>query len=136
MNKLELSISSEIVNIKKVESFIEYFMDEFQIQEKLRGKIALSIVEAVNNAIISGNKQNPQKMVKLKAIKNTKRVIITIEDEGEGFDFKQIPDPTTPERLMQTTGRGLYLIVNLTDELLFAKNGAKVIMSFFLNQPF
>lgn len=133
MNKLELSISSEIVNIKKVESFIEYFMDEFQIQEKLRGKIALSIVEAVNNAIISGNKQNPQKMVKLKAIKNTKRVIITIEDEGEGFDFKQIPDPTTPERLMQTTGRGLYLMVNLTDELLFAKNGAKVIMSFFLN---
>lgn len=133
MNKLELSISSEIVNIKKVESFIEYFMDEFQIQEKLRGKIALSIVEAVNNAIICGNKQNPQKMVKLKAIKNTKRVIITIEDEGEGFDFKQIPDPTTPERLMQTTGRGLYLMVNLTDELLFAKNGAKVIMSFFLN---
>lgn len=133
MNKLELSIPSEITNIKKVESFIEYFMDEFQIQKKLRDKITLSIIEAVNNAIISGNKQNPQKTVKLKAIKSARKVVVIVEDEGEGFDFKQIPAPTTPEMLMQTTGRGLYLMVNLTDVLLFAKNGTKVIMLFFLN---
>lgn len=93
----------------------------------------MSVIEAVNNAIISGNKQNPQRTVKLKAIKNTKKVIVTVEDEGEGFDFKQIPDPTTLEMPMLATGRGLYLIVNLTDELSFARNGAKVIMSFFLN---
>lgn len=133
MNTLEFSIPSEIENIKKIENFIEYFIDEFQIQEKLRGKITLSVIEAVNNAIISGNKQNPQRTVKLKAMKNTKKVIVTVEDEGEGFDFKQIPDPTTPEMPMLATGRGLYLIVNLTDELSFARNGAKVIMSFFLN---
>lgn len=134
MNKLELSIPSEVANVKKVENFVEYLMNEFQLQEKLRGKISLPIVEAVNNAILFGNKQNPQKTVKLTAIKSTKKITVTVEDEGEGFDFNKIPDPTTPDKLMQTTGRGLYLMVNLTDELLFARNGAKVIMSFLLNQ--
>lgn len=133
MNKLEFSIPSEIANIKKVESFIEYFMDVFQIQEEFRGKITLCVIEAVNNAIISGNKQNPQKAVKLTVMKSSGKVIVTVENEGEGFDFQKISNPTTPEMLTLTTGRGLYLMVNLTDELLFARNGAKVIMSFFLN---
>ncbi len=83
--------------------------------------------------ILFGNKQNPLKKVKLTAIKNTQKVIITIEDEGEGFDLKKIPDPTTPENLMKTTSRGLYLMAAFTYELLFAKNGAKVILIFPLN---
>lgn len=134
MNKLELSISSEVGNIKKVENFIEILVEQFRLQEEIRGKIALSIVEATSNAILFGNKQNPLKMVHLTGIKNTKEVIVTVEDEGEGFDFSRIPDPTTPERLMQTNGRGLYLMKKLSNKLLFAKNGAKVIMSFSLNQ--
>lgn len=134
MNKLELSISSEVGNIKQVENFIEILVEQIQLQEEIRGKIALPIVEATSNGILFGNKQNPLKMVHLTAIKNTKEVIITVEDEGEGFDFSQIPDPTTPERLMRTNGRGLYLMKKLSDKLLFAKNGAKVIMAFSLNQ--
>lgn len=60
-------------------------------------------------------------------------MIITVEDEGEGFDFSHIPNPTTPENLMKTTGRGLYLMMTLTDNLLFTRNGAKVEMTFVLN---
>lgn len=134
MNKLKLSISSELGNIKQVENFIENLIGEFQLDEKLRDKVALSVVEAVNNAILFGNKQDSLKVVKLVAIKNAKKVIVTVEDEGEGFDFNHIPVPTTPDKLMQVTGRGLYLMNSLTDELLFAKNGAKVIMVFNLNQ--
>lgn len=133
MNKLELYIASVRDNLHLVEGFIENIVETFELKENIRGKITLSIIEAVNNSILSGNKENPEKLVKLVAVKGKERIIVTVEDEGEGFDFKNIPDPTTPENLMKATGRGLYLMIHLTDELLFAKNGAKVVMTFFLN---
>lgn len=134
MNKLEFSIASVKDNLHLVEDFIENMVETFELEESIRGKITLSTIEAVNNAILSGNKENPKKLVKLTAVKGKGKVVVTVEDEGKGFDFSQIPDPTTPERLMQTNGRGLYLIKKLSDKLLFAKNGAKVIMAFSLNQ--
>lgn len=132
MNKLSLTIASELTNLREVEHFIEKTIKEFELPEDIRGNITLSIMEAVNNSILYGNKQNPQKLVKLAAFKGRQKAVFTIEDEGEGFDFKSIPDPTTPENLEKATGRGLYLMTHLTDELLFAKNGAKVIMIFSL----
>lgn len=132
MNKLSLTIASELTNLREVEHFIEKTIKEFELPEHIRGKITLSIREAVNNSILYGNKRDSQKLVKLTVVRNRKKVIFTIEDEGEGFDFKSIPDPTTPENLEKATGRGLYLMTHLTDELLFAKNGAMVIMIFSL----
>lgn len=132
MNKLSLTIASELTNLREVEHFIEKTIKEFELPEDIRGKITLSIMEAVNNSILYGNKQDSQKLVKLAAFKGRQKTVFTVEDEGEGFDFKNIPDPTTPENLEKATGRGLYLMTHLTDELLFAKNGAKVIMIFSL----
>lgn len=132
MKRLDLSITSELNNIREVEHFIEKTIKEFELPEDIWGKITLSIMEAVNNSILYGNKQDPQKLVKLAVVRSRIKVVFTIEDEGEGFDFKSIPDPTTPENLEKATGRGLYLMTHLTDELLFAKNGAKVIMIFSL----
>lgn len=132
MNKLSLTITSELTNLKEVEHFIEKTIKEFELPEDIRGKITLSIMEAVNNSILYGNKQDSQKSIKLAVVRSQKKVIFTVEDEGEGFDFKNIPDPTTPENLEKATGRGLYLMTHLTDELLFAQNGAKVIMIFSL----
>ena len=134
MNKLEFSIASARENLHLTEKFIENLIREFEIEKGLQGNVTLAVVEAVNNSILFGNKENPEKLVRLTAVKGTKKVVIIVEDEGEGFDFTKIPDPTTPDNLMKTTGRGLYLMIHLTDELLFAKNGAKVIMTFFLNQ--
>ena len=134
MNKLEFSIASARENLHLTEKFIENLIREFEIEKGLQGNVTLAVVEAVNNSILFGNKENPEKLVRLTAVKGTKKVVIIVEDEGEGFDFTKIPDPTTSDNLMKTTGRGLYLMIHLTDELLFAKNGAKVIMTFFLNQ--
>ena len=130
MNRLAVIITSELNNINKVEGFIERTIKEFKLSENLRGKITLAVIEAVNNSILYGNKQNPQKLVKLTAFKGHQRVIFTVEDGGEGFDFNNIPDPTTPENLIKVTGRGLFLMKKLTNELLFVQNGSKVIMTF------
>ena len=132
MNKLNLTITSELNNIRMVENFIEKAIEEFKLSEELKGKITLPIIEAVNNSILYGNKQNPQKLIKIAVAKSHKKVIFTVEDEGEGFDFNNIPDPITPEHLEKVTGRGLYLMTRLTNKLLFTKNGAKVMMVFSL----
>lgn len=134
MNKLELSIQSELGNIPQVENFIEKLMEQFRLSPKVYANIALSLVEAVHNSILYGNKQNLQKKVILTAVQNIREVIITVEDEGEGFDYNRIPDPTIPEKFRKESGKGLYLMGKLTDKLIFDKNGAKVIMVFTFNQ--
>ena len=86
MNKLELSIGSDPDNLYQVEHFIENVITTFYVADKLKGNITLAIIEAANNAILYGNKRNPLKFVKFKATKNKKEIIVTVEDEGIGFD--------------------------------------------------
>lgn len=130
MNKLELVISSEISNIVKVENFIENLTDYFKLPGDLYGKISLSLIEAVNNAILSGNKQQADKEVKIVAELCDGKFLLSVEDEGEGFDYENIPDPTLPDNIKKIAGRGLYLMKTLSDELEFEKGGAKVILTF------
>ena len=96
------------------------------------GKISLSVIEAVNNAILSGNKRQPDKMVSLVAEKTDKQFRVTVSDEGEGFDYEVIPDPTLPDNINKITGRGLYLMKTLSDELIFENGGSTVTLVFNL----
>lgn len=128
----KFEITSKCENIYKVEKFLNIYFEKSQVPLPICNKIELCIIEAVNNSILYGNKKDPQKIIKITISKNKQKIIITIEDEGKGFDFNSIPDPISPENLMKETGRGLYIITSLTDELFFAKNGAKIIMCFSL----
>ncbi len=132
MNKLEISISSEISNIVKVENFIESFVEYFQLPSDLFGKISLAVIEAVNNAILSGNKRIPDKLVTLTAERTDDKFMVTVSDEGEGFDYTNIPDPTLPDNINKVTGRGLFLMKTLSDELNFENNGATVTLVYNL----
>ncbi len=132
MNKLNLSISSEVGNIIKVENFVESFGETFGLGSELFGKISLPVIEAVNNAILSGNKLVPEKEVRLEAWKDKDKFYVSVEDEGEGFDYTHIPDPTLPGNIEKVAGRGLYVMKTLSDELLFENNGAKVTLVFNL----
>lgn len=132
MNKKCLSISSEIGNIIKVENFIESFTEVFDLKPELFGKISLPVIEAVNNAILSGNKQDASKQVKLTAWKESDKFCVTVQDEGEGFDYTHIPDPTLPDNIGKVAGRGLYVMKTLSDELLFENNGSEVTLVFYL----
>lgn len=134
MNHFSLTIASEPENIGKVENFIECIIEEFQIPEKLHARIALPVIEAVTNSIRFGNKNDPQKTVRLYATKGSQKIVITVEDEGEGIDFSKLPVFSDAGEFLERTGRGLYLMISLSDELIFTHNGAKVIMTYFLNK--
>lgn len=132
MNRLEISIPSEIGNIVKIENFIEAFTTRFNLPSKLFGRISLSVIEAVNNAILSGNKRDVNKRVTVTAEKAENCFRVKVADEGEGFDYTRIPDPTQPGNLDKVTGRGLYLMRSLSDGLVFENNGATVTLIFNL----
>lgn len=130
MDKLEFSIASEIGNIVKVENFIDYFTDIYNVEPEIFGKISLCVIESVNNAILYGNKLDLTKYVRFTVYAENRRLYIAVKDEGEGFDYTYIPDPTLPENLVKDAGRGLYLMKTLSDELIFEDGGSKVTMVF------
>lgn len=79
-------------------------------------KIGMAVRESMVNAVVHGNRYNAHKKVKLSVAKDPQRLTVTIADEGEGFDFGNLPDPLAPENLMSTSGRGIFLIRSFMDE--------------------
>jgi len=126
----QLDIESKIDNINEVEKLIDEFSEENQIHSDLYGKILIATVEAVNNSIVHGNKEDVNKRVFLSLHMDEDTIQILVEDQGEGFDYTNLPDPTTPENLENIHGRGIYLIKHLADEIEFFKNGTVVQMNF------
>ncbi len=119
--KILLESKTESLNV------VEKTIDEFAVKHKIAGKfygnIQIAAFEIVQNAIRHGNKYDPQKIVELRLkIENDSLVIIT-KDQGEGFDFNNVPDPTAPENIEKTAGRGIFLLRNLADSLIFHDNG-------------
>jgi serine/threonine-protein kinase RsbW len=79
-------------------------------------KIGMAVRESMVNAVVHGNRYNSYKKVEFSVYRNGERYVITIADEGDGFDFESLPDPLAPENLMRTSGRGIFLIRSFMDE--------------------
>jgi len=132
MHKLE--INSDIANISQVERLIDTVSEDLNLDEDNYGNVLIAVTEAVNNAIIHGNKNNLIKLVTVEVNKITKEVIFSVIDEGGGFDFTKLPDPTAPENLEKPDGRGIFLMKNLSDKVEFFDNGTKVCITFVVNE--
>jgi len=132
MHKLE--IFSDISNISEVEKLIDTVCEDLKLSEDNYGNILIAVTEAVNNAIIHGNKNNSSKKVKIIVDKITKEVVFSVFDEGGGFDFNVLPDPTAPENLEKPNGRGIFLMKSLADKVEFFENGTKVCITFVVNE--
>ena len=102
------------------------------IGKELYGKMFLAVLEATNNAIVHGNKEVETKKVRVDIAKEKKTLKVVVADEGRGFDYNKIPDPTLLENIEKPNGRGVFLIKNLADKLTFENNGSKIQMIFDL----
>lgn len=132
MNPVTIEFPSIVDNIRIVESFIDNSREEFQISDDLYGNILIAITEAVNNAIQHGNRYDKEKQVRLTCVSNPTEISFVIEDEGTGFDYNDLPDPTSGENLLKPDGRGIFLMKHLCDVLRFENSGKKVEMVFYL----
>ena len=119
-------------NVSVVESFIENVGEKIRIEETIYGNVLVSVTEAVNNAIVHGNKEDKNKKVRLGLKQNKKSVRFIVEDEGTGFDHNTLPDPTNPKNLEKVKGRGIFLIKSLSDKTTFKQGGRVVEMLFKL----
>lgn len=133
MKSIKISIPSLIENITIVESFIDNAKDKFQINDDIYGNIMISVTECVSNAIIHGNQEDKRKFVKLELLFLDDQIKFIIMDEGEGFDYKQLTDPTSPENLEKSGGRGVFIMKHLCDEVAFEQEGKKVTLTFYMN---
>jgi serine/threonine-protein kinase RsbW len=126
----KIRISSKAENIILVERMIEDVCDLFNINEDYYGNILVSLTEAVTNAIYHGNKANPNKSIDICFKSHPDRITFSVQDEGSGFNYKTLPDPTNPENIEKPNGRGVFLMRNLADNVTFEENGSKVILDF------
>lgn len=130
--KKEILVSSKIENLRKIEKFIDEISTEYNLNSELYGNVLIATLEAVNNAIVHGNKLNESLEVKIIANCLEKALFISVEDNGKGFDYKNIPDPTAPENIENISGRGIFLMEKLSDKIIFKKNGSLVELYFNL----
>jgi len=122
----QIYVPSKIENLRKIEKFIDEISNECALNSEVYGNVLIATLEAVNNAIVHGNKLNENLEVKINASFKNDILFISIEDKGKGFDYKHIPDPTAPENIENISGRGIFLMEKLSDKLIFKKNGSLV----------
>lgn len=132
MKSIKISIPSLIENIKIIESFIDNARDKYAINEDIYGNIMISVTECVTNAIIHGNKLDGNKTVDLELHLDDNHVQFTIKDQGLGFDYEHLEDPTSPENLEKSGGRGIFIMKHLSDEVKFEEEGRKTVLTFYM----
>ena len=126
----EIKINSIPENLREVEKLIDEISAKYSLESDMYGKVLIASIEAVNNSIVHGNKSNPDKIVAIGVENNQEKLRILIKDEGPGFDYDHIPDPTAPENIENIHGRGVFLMNHLSDEVNFLDNGAGVELIF------
>jgi len=124
---------SEIKNINLVERLIDDISAKYQLHSDVYGKLLLAVVEGVNNAIVHGNKLESDKDVVLQYEVTDTNIQFIISDSGPGFNYQNLPDPTKPENIEKTHGRGIFLMNHLADEIEFNDKGNEVKINFNLS---
>jgi len=133
MKNIHIEVPSLSENIRMIESFIDNAKEKFQLNDDIYGNIMIAITEAVNNAIKHGNQSDSSKNVSLSLSLDDSLIKFIVEDEGQGFDFENLPDPTAPENIEKPGGRGIFLMKHLSDEVKFKEGGRIVELSFYMN---
>lgn len=126
-----LQLPSKVDSITAIENFVDSLKDEYNIGDDTYANMLTCLSEATINAIIHGNKQDETKKVYINLeVQSGKRLLFTVSDEGEGFDYNELPDPTAPENLENLTGRGVFIIKHLADQCIFNLKGNELELHF------
>src|SRR5271163_188322 len=127
--ELHQSFPSQIQAISPFIDHLMHFIAKSRSKDGSETDIEIALSEALENAIVHGNGEDPHKRVSVSCRCTPKgEVSITVQDEGQGFDTGTVPDPTAPENRLRTSGRGIYLMKTLMDQVCFEKGGAIVHM--------
>lgn len=118
-----LVIKSDKSELQKVEEFIKEVFSFYDFPLECYNNVLLSISEATLNSIVHGNKSDRRKKVELDVDCKTNLISVKITDEGEGFDYETLPDPTQEENILKESGRGIHIIKSVAKSISFNEKG-------------
>ena len=121
-----ISIPSEYAAVSKVETLVDKVCNDLGVQEDFYGNVLIAVTEAVNNAIQHGNLFNNELEVSVSVGDKSEEFCFSVLDQGKGFDFNNLPDPTSPDNIEKENGRGIFLMKSLADEVEFDNEGRSV----------
>ena len=113
----ELILPSRIEAVAEAAQAAAKFISSVGLGEEIAFGVDMAVREAVTNAVLHGNKQELAKMVEVTLLNTTSALEITVRDHGTGFDPGSVPDPTDPQNLMKTSGRGILFMRTFMDEV-------------------
>jgi serine/threonine-protein kinase RsbW len=126
--KIDLELPSDLSLMNIVLEYLLDRVDKMGLIKTEQSNLFVALDEAFVNAIKHGNRNDPTKLVRVTAELSSREAIFTVEDEGEGFDVREIPDPRDPANLFKSTGRGVLLIYNIMDEVEYTERGTRLRM--------
>jgi serine/threonine-protein kinase RsbW len=126
--KIEFELPSDLSLMNGVLEYLQDRVAKLGLIKPDRSNLFVALDEAFVNAVKHGNKNDPTKLVRITAELTPNEASFTVEDEGEGFDIRAIPDPCDPANLFRTSGRGVLLIYNIMDEVEYNAQGNRVRM--------
>ena len=118
-NKYQLIICSDLNKIRKVEQVTEKIADYMHFSEDDKDSLAIAVTEIVGNAINHGNKRDKNKKVMVDFEYQNNTIVVTIADEGKGFNVNAIQNPLEPANLLKESGRGIFIVRTLMDNVEF-----------------
>jgi len=127
--ELMYSLPSDVAMVSPLVDHLMRDINSLRVMDGTEVDIEVALREALLNAVIHGNGEDPGKRVYLRVrCRADGEVSMAIQDEGPGFESNSVPDPTAPEHRMSTHGRGIYLMRALMDEVSFEEGGTVVHM--------
>ena len=126
--QIESSLPSEVAAISSFVDNVIVLLTQCGCIAGREGDVEIALREAVNNAVVHGNHEDPQKCVSVECRCIPGEIFVAVRDEGQGFDFSKVPDPTTPTTVYSARGRGIYLMRAFMDEVRFEEGGSLVQM--------
>ncbi len=126
--KIDFELPSDLALMDGVLQYLLERVSKLGLIKPERSNLFIALDEAFVNAVKHGNKNDPTKLVRITAELSPKEACFTVEDEGEGFNVQEIPDPCDPANLFKSSGRGVLLIYNIMDEVEYNAQGNRVKM--------
>src|SRR5688572_21934249 len=115
--RVELTLESTLDSVDRAEELAIKFARQAGFDEDDQSKIGMAVRESMVNAVYHGNKYDPAKTAGFRLEMQGQKMVITITDQGTGFELTNVPDPLATENLLKASGRGIFLIRAFMDEV-------------------
>lgn len=126
--KIDLELPSDLSLMNAVLEYLLNRVAKLGLIQIEQSNLFVALDEAFVNAVKHGNRNDPGKLLRVTAELSAREAIFTVEDEGDGFDVREIPDPRDPANLFKSSGRGVLLIYNIMDEVEYSERGTRLKM--------